>query len=185
MVLDSHEFEKAKTFAPKPLPPPAWENASSCYKCSKPFSHTLHRHHCRLCGHSYCHPHSSSTHLLPHFGYDPDVPERVCASCKAILEQHNLAERIAWRMARIRDYLSNNLTPYFETGVDTVEDVAYRITRAAIRMARSIPLGAQAHVAVETIEVLRKHGLKGVYDILDFLVKPNTISGYNLCNNSS
>jgi hypothetical protein len=58
------------------------------------------------------------------------------------------------------------LTPYFETGVDTVEDAALRITKAAIAVARSIPLGAQAHVAVETVEVLRKHGLKGIYGLI-------------------
>jgi hypothetical protein len=58
------------------------------------------------------------------------------------------------------------LTPYFETGVDTVEDAALRITKAAIAVARSIPLGAQAHVAVETVEVLRKHGLNGIYGLI-------------------
>ena len=69
-------------------------------------------------------------------------------------------------MARCRDYFNSDLTPYFETGVDTVEDAALRITKAAIAMARSIPLGAQAHVAVETVEVLRKHGLKGIYGLI-------------------
>ena len=69
-------------------------------------------------------------------------------------------------MARCRDYLSGDLTPYFETGVDTVEDAALRLARAAIAMARSIPLGAQATVAVETLEVLRRHGLKGVYGLI-------------------
>lgn len=69
-------------------------------------------------------------------------------------------------MARCRDYFDSNLTPYFETGVDTVEDAAIRITNAVIAMARSIPLGAQAHVAVETVEVLRKHGLKGIYGLI-------------------
>jgi len=33
-------------------------------------------------------------------------------------------------------------------------------------MAKQIPLGAQATVAVETVDVLRKHGLKGVYGIV-------------------
>jgi hypothetical protein len=56
--------------------------------------------------------------------------------------------------------------PYFETGVDTVEDAAFRLTRVAIRLARSIPLGAQAYVAIETVEILRKHGLSGVYGLL-------------------
>lgn len=47
-----------------------------------------------------------------------------------------------------------------------MEDAALRITNAALAMARSIPLGAQAHVAVETVEVLRKYGLKGIYGLV-------------------
>ena len=43
------------------------------------------------------------------------------------------------------------LEPYFEAGVDTVEDAAGMVTRAAIRIARVIPMGAQATVAVETL----------------------------------
>ena len=48
------------------------------------------------------------------------------------------AERIAWRMARCREFLArdgSNLCPYFETGVDTVEDAAARLTKVAIHMA--------------------------------------------------
>jgi hypothetical protein len=50
--------------------------------------------------------------------------------------------------------------------MDTYEDAACRLARLAISLARSIPLGAQAYVAIETAEVLRKHGLKGVYGLL-------------------
>lgn len=71
-----------------------------------------------------------------------------------------------WRLARCRDFLAGTLIPYFETGVDTVEDAAFRLTRVAISLARSIPLGAQAYVAIETVEILRKHGLSGVYGLL-------------------
>jgi hypothetical protein len=166
---DDHEFDQARTLVPQPLSRPPWENASSCYTCRQDFGPTLLRHHCRLCGRSYCQSHSRWNHKLPHLGYDPDVPERVCIRCKQALESQNLAERIAWRMARCRDYLSggeDELCPYFETGVDTVEDVAYRLTRAALNVARSIPLGAQATVAVETLDVLRKHGLKGLYGLV-------------------
>lgn len=160
------EYDRARTLAPRPLPRPEWELASSCYSCNRSFNPTLHRHHCRRCGHSYCNAHSSYSHRLPHLGYDGDVPERVCKRCKSILDSRDLEERVVWRLARCRDYLDGNLTPYFETGVDTVEDAAYRLTRAAISLARSIPLGAQAYVALETVEVLRKHGLKGVYGLL-------------------
>lgn len=82
-----------------------------------------------------------------------------------LLEQ-DLAERIAWRLARCRDYSNETLTPYFEIGVDTIEDAALRLTQAALTMAKSIPLGAQASVAVETVDVLRKYGLNGIYTIM-------------------
>jgi hypothetical protein len=161
------DFEHARTFLPKAIQRPPWENATSCYACRKAFGASRLRHHCRLCGRSYCQNHSRWTHRLPHLNYSPDVPERVCASCKQALELQNLAERIAWRMARCRDYISgSDLVPYFETGVDSVEDAAARLTKAAIHMAKSIPLGAQAHVAVETLDVLRKHGLKGLYGLV-------------------
>jgi len=164
--LEEEDFEQARTLLPQPIQKPPWENASSCYACRKIFGSIL-RHHCRLCGRSYCQAHSRWSHRLPHLGYSPDVPERVCAPCKQVLESQNLAERIAWRMARCRDYLSGtDLCPYFETGMDTVEDAAARLTKAAIHMAKSIPLGAQATVAVETLDVLRKHGLKGVYGLI-------------------
>ena len=163
---DDHDYVSARTLIPAPLTRPPRENAKSCHYCDRPFGPTLHRHHCRLCGRSCCHPHSDATHRLPHLGYDPNVAERVCARCKSILEERNLAERIAWRLARLRDYLDGGLVPYFVTGVDTMEDAAVRLTRAAIAMARKIPLGAQATVAVETLEVLRKHGLKGVYGLI-------------------
>ena len=164
---EEDDFEHARTFLPKAIQRPPWENATSCYACRKSFGASRLRHHCRLCGRSYCQNHSRWTHRLPHLNYSPDVPERVCTPCKQVLESQNLAERIAWRMARCRDYISgSDLIPYFETGIDSVEDAAARLTKAAIHMAKSIPLGAQAHVAVETLDVLRKHGLKGLYGLV-------------------
>ena len=47
-----------------------------------------------------------------------------------------------------------------------MEEVAIRVTKAALAMAKSIPLGAQATVAVETVDVLRKYGLHGIYGIM-------------------
>lgn len=164
--VEEMEFEQARTLAPQPLPRPAWEKSTSCYACRKSFSSTCLRHHCRLCGRSYCQVHSQWQHKLPHLGYDQDVPERVCDICKQILEAQNLTERIAWRMARCRDYLGDDLVPYIDMNVDTVEDKTARLTRAALRMARSIPLGAQASIAVETLDILRKHGFKGFYGLI-------------------
>lgn len=163
---EEDDFEQAKFLMPKPAPRPSWEKASSCYTCQKLFGPTLLRHHCRLCGRSYCHTHSRFVHRLPHLGYDPDIPERVCASCKQVLDGQSMAERIAWRMARTRDYFSGELRPYFETGVDSLENAVYRVTKAAIKMAKSIPLGTQATVAVEVLDILRKHGLNGLYGLI-------------------
>eukprot|EP00980_Cylindrotheca_fusiformis_P004079 scaffold880_cov132-Cylindrotheca_fusiformis.AAC.75 len=163
---EDFDFERARTLVPNPIPRPLWQKTDVCHECHKAFGPTRLRHHCRLCGNSFCHSHSSSAHSLPHLGYDPDVPERVCDSCKRMLLEQNLAERVAWRLARCRDFKERNLTPYFETGLDSAEEVALRITRAAIAMAKSIPLGAQATVAVETVDVLRKYGLQGIYGIM-------------------
>lgn len=161
-----NDFARARAFVPNPFPRPKWHKSDVCHQCHKPFGPTRLRHHCRTCGHSFCQPHSSLTHKLPHLGYDPEVPERVCDECKRALEEQNLAERVAWRLARCRDYSEGNLTPYFELGLDSASEVALRITKAAITMAKSIPLGAQATIAVETVDVLRKYGLHGIYGIM-------------------
>jgi hypothetical protein len=92
---DVREYERARTLAPRPLPRPEWEHASSCYICQKIFGPTLHRHHCRRCGHSYCNAHSNYFHQLPHLGYDRDVRERVCRGCKILLDSRDLEERVA------------------------------------------------------------------------------------------
>jgi len=165
---DEHEFDRARTLVPVPRPRPVWRHADNCQHCRKPFGPTLLRHHCRLCGGSFCQTHSSHTHPLPHIqDYSMGVPERVCDACKAALLEQNWAERVAWRRARCRDYLEgDSLQPYFDVGLDRMEDAALRITHAALAMAKSLPLGAQATVAVETVDVLRKYGLSGIYTLV-------------------
>lgn len=95
---DEDDFTKARTLVPQPHARPVWQKADNCHACHKPFGPTLLRHHCRLCGKSYCHAHSSYSHKLPHLAYDPDVAERVCDGCKRRLVEHNLAERVAVRI---------------------------------------------------------------------------------------
>ena len=155
------EFQQARTLVPPPTPRPVWKNAEACAACRKTFGPTLLRHHCRVCGDSFCHQHSSQSIPLPALQYT--IPERVCDACCIHLRSQATAERIAWRLARCRDFSHNTLAPYFDVGVDSVEDAALRITHAAIAMAKAIPLGAQATVAVETLDVLRKYGLNGIY----------------------
>lgn len=95
---EEEDFQRARTLVPQPHPRPVWQKADVCHACHKPFGPTLLRHHCRLCGKSYCHMHSSFSHKLPHLGYDPNVPERVCDGCKRRLVEQNLAERVAVRL---------------------------------------------------------------------------------------
>ena len=92
---DEEAFQKARTLVPKALERTKWQKRDICRACRKPFGPTLLRHHCRLCGNSFCHEHSRQTHPLQHLGYDPHVPERVCLGCKHALLEQNLAERVA------------------------------------------------------------------------------------------
>lgn len=160
------DFERARTLVPTPISQPTWSKLEACRKCRRSFGPTTLRHHCRLCGGSFCQKHSSHSHKLPHLGYHPDVPERVCDGCKRLLLERNITERIAWRLARCRDYDQGRLQPYFEIGIDSVDQIVVRLTHAALTMAKAIPLGAQATVAVETVDVLRKYGLNGIYTIM-------------------
>ena len=164
------EFELARSRIPKPLPTPQFKNSLRCFTCGVSFlnssSGMVRRHHCRLCARSFCHKHAQLFHKLPHIGYDPNISERVCESCKDDLDQRDFSERTLWKIARCRDFLQGNLIPYFEPGIDTAEDIAWRITQGAIAAAKRIPLGAQAYVAIETVDNLRKHGLKGIYALV-------------------
>ena len=67
---------------------------------------------------------------------------------------------------KVRDFLLNDLVPYFSTGTDTAEKIAIRIANGAINFAKSIPLGTQVYVAVEAVDILRKHGLNGIYSLV-------------------
>ena len=162
------EFDRARTLIPPPLSRPVWKQSDACATCFQIFGPTCLRHHCRRCGQSFCHAHSAQVHILPQYGYHPRVPERVCDECKRTLLHQNLLERIMWRLARCRDHCDSTrvLQPYFDIGYDSMDQILSRITQAALAMAKTVPLGAQATVAVETVDVLRKYGLNGIYTIM-------------------
>jgi FYVE zinc finger len=166
-VIDDEddEFAQARRIVPMPLPRPTWDKSEACHECLKPFGPVRLRHHCRRCGKSFCQVHSSHSHRLVQYAYG-SLPERVCDPCEAFLQQQDLSERLAWRAARWRDYKNSTLLPYFEIGLDSLEDAVLRLTKAVIQCAKAIPLGAQATVAVETVDVLRKYGLNGIYTIM-------------------
>ena len=44
---DDLYYNRARTMAPRALPRPMWEKATSCYTCRQTFGPALHRHHCR------------------------------------------------------------------------------------------------------------------------------------------
>ncbi|XP_039039018.1 hepatocyte growth factor-regulated tyrosine kinase substrate-like [Hibiscus syriacus] len=59
--------------------PPTFQEASRCEVCKCGFNTFRRRHHCRCCGRTLCHEHSSSQMALPQFGILSAV--RVCADC--------------------------------------------------------------------------------------------------------
>ncbi|KAL7684401.1 putative IQ motif, EF-hand binding, FYVE zinc finger, myosin head, motor domain-containing protein [Plasmopara halstedii] len=59
-----------------------WARSSNCYECEEPFNLFMRRHHCRMCGNSFCHEHSSRRVSVFGIGFD-DEPVRVCDNCFA------------------------------------------------------------------------------------------------------
>ncbi|XVF88986.1 hypothetical protein PTKIN_Ptkin19aG0095300 [Pterospermum kingtungense] len=62
-----------------PLEPPPFQEAPRCDVCKCSFNTFRRRHHCRCCGRTLCHEHSSNQMDLPQFGILSVV--RVCADC--------------------------------------------------------------------------------------------------------
>ncbi|KAF1778710.1 P-loop containing nucleoside triphosphate hydrolase [Phytophthora cactorum] len=59
-----------------------WARSTNCYECEEPFNLFVRRHHCRMCGNSFCHEHSSRRVSVFGIGFD-DEPVRVCDNCFA------------------------------------------------------------------------------------------------------
>ncbi|GMH03563.1 hypothetical protein Nepgr_005402 [Nepenthes gracilis] len=59
--------------------PPPFQDANRCDVCKCSFTTFRRRHHCRCCGRTLCHEHSSNQLPLPHFGIHSSV--RVCSDC--------------------------------------------------------------------------------------------------------
>lgn len=176
---DDIEYTRVRTLIPPPAPRPLWAQLKHCSLCPRPtrssdnpnppFSTLRRRHHCRLCGTSICGKHGNFSHPLPELGYNPSIAERVCVLCKIQLSKKDWAERIAWKQCRLRDYFDNSLTPYFTPGIDTMSEVASRFTTFTITLTRRLPnivMGPQTTLALETIDLVRKHGLNAVFGFL-------------------
>ncbi|PIA50472.1 hypothetical protein AQUCO_01300895v1 [Aquilegia coerulea] len=61
------------------IEPPPFQESARCNVCSCSFNAFRRRHHCRCCGRTLCHDHSSNQMALPQFGIYTSV--RVCADC--------------------------------------------------------------------------------------------------------
>lgn len=61
------------------MEPPVFQEAARCDVCKCSFNTFRRRHHCRCCGRTLCHEHSSNQMTLPQFGIHS--PVRVCAEC--------------------------------------------------------------------------------------------------------
>ncbi|TMW55855.1 hypothetical protein Poli38472_008503 [Pythium oligandrum] len=59
-----------------------WSRSTQCHECQEPFTIFVRRHHCRMCGSSFCHEHSSRRVTLYGMGFDSE-PQRVCDPCFA------------------------------------------------------------------------------------------------------
>ncbi|KAJ4951665.1 hypothetical protein NE237_028497 [Protea cynaroides] len=59
--------------------PPPFQEAARCEVCKCSFNTFKRRHHCRCCGRTFCHDHSSYQMALPQFGIQSCV--RVCSDC--------------------------------------------------------------------------------------------------------
>ncbi|KAI4379602.1 hypothetical protein MLD38_005880 [Melastoma candidum] len=61
------------------MEPPPFQESPRCDVCKCSFTTFRRRHHCRCCGKTLCHEHSSNQMILPQFGINS--PVRVCAEC--------------------------------------------------------------------------------------------------------
>lgn len=72
--------------------PPVWEeHAKECNACSKSFTMTRRRHHCRACGRTFCQTCSHHKDILPP-QYGLEGQHRTCDACHLALQQLRVEE---------------------------------------------------------------------------------------------
>jgi serine/threonine protein kinase len=87
---------------------PKWNNSSQCHECKSKFSFFTRRHHCRHCGSSFCHKHSSSSIEIPKFGLLE--PVRVCDTCYTTVNAQLKKAKIATQKYRAKTLKGSNGT---------------------------------------------------------------------------
>ncbi|OVA06735.1 FYVE zinc finger [Macleaya cordata] len=70
---------QSKSLLEMSVEPPPFQEAERCDVCKCSFNTFRRRHHCRCCGRTLCHEHSSNQMALPQFGIHTSV--RVCSDC--------------------------------------------------------------------------------------------------------
>eukprot|EP01134_Creolimax_fragrantissima_P002590 CFRG2590T1 len=133
--------------------PAALQDASVCRACGLPFVWTRRRHHCRQCGHSFCHEHSSTKDYVPAYGYA--FACRTCNECHKTLVKSAYEQRVKWRMDRVDSFLDNKLQPFTDDSEDTPRHKAMRGAYFTLKTARYLPYTKQVARATDFII---KHG---------------------------
>ncbi|CAN6624043.1 1-phosphatidylinositol 3-phosphate 5-kinase Fab1p [Trichomonascus vanleenenianus] len=61
------------------------ENATECFKCTRPFTAWRRKHHCRICGQIFC---SSCTTSIPGQKFNYPGKMRVCLNCLDVIDKY-------------------------------------------------------------------------------------------------
>lgn len=89
----SAQYSRARKGPADPLSKEFWmkdENATSCFRCSRPFTTFRRRHHCRICGQIFC---GSCTSLVAGSHVSSSGNVRCCELCMSSLDtQHSSSD---------------------------------------------------------------------------------------------
>ncbi|OQR89124.1 hypothetical protein ACHHYP_06462, partial [Achlya hypogyna] len=127
--------------------PPAVPSAK-CAECDGAFGATRYRYHCGYCSGSFCREHLPEKHTLHTFG--GTQPVRLCAKCAADLAARLQAQGRAWRVARVQDFLADQLRLYEVDTTDTTLAKAGRMVTGTVAVAKVVPLALVASSGVAT-----------------------------------
>ena len=157
--------------------PPSFQESRTCFACTKFFTGSLFRHHCRHCGRSVCGAHSPGRRRILRLGMT--APVRVCLLCEKLLDEEARHDGLQWRQLRTRAFLSGALIPYFQVKVDRNVDKALRLVEGSINMVKNtLILNYPAKIVLETVDILKRYGLSGLTGVLmrkDFLEAVETL----------
>ena len=157
--------------------PPSFQEARACGVCTKYFTGSLFRHHCRHCGRSVCSAHSPGRRRILRLGMT--APVRVCLLCERLLDEEARHDGLQWRQLRARAFLSGQLLPYFQPRLDRNVDKALRLVEGSLNVVKNtLILNYPAKIILETVDILKRYGLSGLTGVLmrkDFMEAVETL----------